>query len=165
MHKTQPHLYTWLIWSIVTTIALAGQWTTGAGPGAWPTAITALLTYLVTILALRYGTKDITTTDSVFLIFAVLAIIPWWLTNNLLLSVILATAIDVCAYAPTIRKTWRAPESETLAQYSLSIIRHAAALAALSTYSLTTYLYPVAVLIMNTVVVGVILRPKSNRKS
>jgi len=35
---TRPHLFSWLIWSVVTAIAAAGQFVAGAGPSAWCTA-------------------------------------------------------------------------------------------------------------------------------
>ncbi|MCM3356323.1 hypothetical protein M3615_21555, partial [Bacillus halotolerans] len=31
----RPHLFTWLVWSVVTAIAAAGQFVAGARPSAW----------------------------------------------------------------------------------------------------------------------------------
>ena len=160
---TQPHLYTWLVWSIVTTIAFWGQYTTGGGPGAWSTGITLVLTYGITALALWYGTKNVTKLDSVFFVAALVAIVPWLLTDNILFSVILATLIDVVAFGPTIRKTWEEPATETLAMYLLNVVRHGLSIAALSVYSLTTWLYPAALLVMNITVVVVILFRKPSK--
>jgi hypothetical protein len=154
---TEPHIYTWLVWSIVTTIAFFGQWTTGGGAGSWSTGVTLLLTYGITVLALRYGTKNVTRFDTACLIASFIAIVPWALTNDIVWSVILATLIDAAAYAPTIRKTWLSPSTETLSMYWLGIIRHILAIVALATYSITTALYPFALLIMNIVVVLVIV--------
>jgi len=33
----RPHLFTWLVWSVVTAIAAAGLFVAGAGPSAWCT--------------------------------------------------------------------------------------------------------------------------------
>ena len=64
--KVQPHAYTWFVWSIVTSITLLGQMTKGAGVGAFPTAISGMLTLTIFLFSLRHGFKHITTTDTIF---------------------------------------------------------------------------------------------------
>ena len=68
--KTKPHLYTYLIWSIVTIVAFVGQYISGGGPGSWSTGVTGLLTIVILGLTFRYGTKDVTRFDGIFLIGA-----------------------------------------------------------------------------------------------
>jgi hypothetical protein len=154
--KTSPHLFTYIIWSIVTTLAFFGQVATGAGPAAWTTGVVAVLTILVLLLSFKFGTQDIRTIDFIFLIAALFAIVPWWLTHDPTLSVIIATFVDVCAFFPTIRKTYNDPSSETLSSYVLNILRHAAALSALASPALGAYIYPLVLLVMNTALVAVI---------
>lgn len=160
--KTKPHLYTMIIWAIVTTLAFFGQYTAGAGPGAWTTGVTAIFTVVVLILSLKYGTDDITTFDTALLVFALLAIIPWWFTKDPTLSVVIATFIDVCAFLPTIRKTFKDPTSETLFTWIANFLRHGLALCALTTFVLATYVYPAALCFMNIVVALVILSRRKN---
>src|SRR3989344_6368003 len=114
--NTKPHTYTWLICAIVTTIVFLGQWVSGGGPGSWATGVAALLTTFTLILSLKggYGTKDITNFDKICLFLSLLTILPWLLVKSVLWSVILATVIDLIAFFPTMRKTWRAPYSESL---------------------------------------------------
>lgn len=154
---TKPHVFTFLIWSIVTTLAFLGQWAAGGGPGAWTTGIMAVLSICVLILSFKYGTKDITRFDLLCLIGALGAIIPWWLTSDPTISIVLATFIDVLAFFPTIRKTFFAPTSETLISYVLNIPRHGLAILALTQLSVATYIYPAAGLLMNIVLVSVII--------
>lgn len=33
--RTKPHAFSWLAWSLSSTIAFAGQWTEGGGAGSW----------------------------------------------------------------------------------------------------------------------------------
>ena len=155
--KTKPHLYTYLIWSIVTALAFLGQFAAGGGPGSWTTGIMAVITIGVLLLCFKYGTADITLLDGVFLIGAIIAIIPWWLTKDPTLSVILATLIDVLAFLPTIRKTYRDPSTETLISYISNLLRHPISIFALTIYSLTTVIYPAALFVMNAVLVLVIV--------
>jgi hypothetical protein len=158
--KTKPHLYTYLIWSIVTALAFCGQYVAGGGPGSWTTGIMALISIGVLVLCFRYGTEDITLFDGLCLVGALIAIIPWWLMRDPLYSVVLATLIDVLAFFPTIRKTMRDPSSETLISYVLNLVRHPLSILALSVYSVTTVIYPVALFVMNAVLVVVILKQR-----
>lgn len=159
--RTKPHLYTCLVWAIVTTLLCIAQYQGGAGPGAWGTGVIALFTCVVLLLSISYGTKDVTSFDGVLLVLALIAIIPWWLTQDLVLTVILAVIIDVLAFIPTLRKLLNAPESESLLSWVLNLVRHVLSLFALATYTLVTYLYPLTLLCMSALIVGVILTKRT----
>ncbi len=115
------------------------------------------MTVGIVLLCTKYGTKDITTTDRVALAFAFLCIIPWIVLKNPFWSVFFAILIDVWAILPTLRKTWKAPNSESLLSWSVAELRMICAFFALSTYSLTTWLYPVEAFVMNGILIGIIL--------
>ncbi len=157
--NTKPHTYTWLIWSIVTTIAFLGQWVSGGGPGSWATGVAALVTIATLLLSLKgnYGTKDVTNFDRICLILAILSILPWILTKSVLWSVILATLIDLIAFFPTMRKTWHAPKSESLGSMYVDAVKHALSMFAMGQYSLITLIYPLSVLLTKFVIIGEIL--------
>lgn len=161
--KTKPHLFTYLVWSIVGTLAFLGQWSSGAGPGAWVSGVMVIFSILVFGLSFKFGTEDVTKLDVVFLIAALSAIVPWWLTDNPTLSVIIATFVDVCAFFPTIRKTYNDPSSETLISYVLNLLRHGLAICALASFVVATYIYPAALFCMNFILVAVIV--SGRRKS
>src|SRR5258706_12346347 len=91
--KTKPHIFTWLTWSIITILAFLGQLVKGGGAGSWSTGVTGLLAIVVTILAFKNGTKNITKSDKLLFIGALLAIIPWYVTKDPTLSVIIVITI------------------------------------------------------------------------
>lgn len=157
--NTKPHTYTWLIWSIVTTIAFFGQVVSGGGPGSWATGVAAVVTILTLLISLKgnYGTKDITKLDTVCLVLAILAILPWLLIKNVLWSVLLATFIDLIAFVPTMRKTWHAPKSESLGSMWADAIKHALSMYSMGTYSLITLVYPLSILLTKFVIIGEIV--------
>ncbi len=157
--KTKPHIFTWIIWSIITLLAFLGQWSKGGGAGSWGTGITGVMAICITLFAIKKGVKDITLSDKVFFVGALLAIIPWYLTKDPTISVIIAAIIDVSAFIPTIRKTIKHPKSETFATYSLNIIRHILSIIALERYNLATVFYPVYLLCMNLIITTIIIRP------
>lgn len=157
--NTKPHTYTWLIWSIVTTIAFLGQWVSGGGPGSWATGVAAVVTIFTLILSLRggYGTKDINNFDKICLALALVAILPWFLAKSVLWSVILATLIDLIAFFPTMRKTWYAPRSESLGSMYTDAVKHSLSIFSMSSYSLVNVIFPTSVLITKFIIIGEIV--------
>ncbi len=158
--KTKPHFFTWLIWSIVVGLVFFGQVAKGGGAGAWSTGATAVIVVIITLLALRNKRKDITKSDKIFFILALLAIIPWYFANDPTLSVVMATGIDALAFLPTMRKTLKDPTSETFVLYPLNVLRHGLSIYAISSYNLATVIYPAYLFIANGLMTLIILRPK-----
>ena len=147
--KTKPHFCTWLVWFIVTAIAVFIQMLEGAGMGAWPTLVAAFICFFVTVLSIKYGSKDIRRIDFIFLI-ASLCIIPvWLLADNPALAALLVTVIEIIAALPTIRKSWHHPHEETMSTYGLNTIRYTLSIFALASFSIATVAYPLGMVVMN----------------
>jgi len=147
--KTTPHVYTWFIWGFVTAIAFALQVAGGAGVGAWVTLAVVIVSIGIFLFGLRNGKKDITRSDTAFLILSLVALALWLFAKQPVLSVILVSSIDMLGFVPTIRKSWNKPFSETLFTYELSAFRHGLSLFALQQYSIITWLYPATWTIAN----------------
>ena len=91
--------------------------------------------------------------DWFFFIGALVAIPVWYFTNDPLSAVIIITVIDAVAFIPTIRKAYAHPETENGWSYALSSIKFTIAICALSTFSWTTVLYPVSLVVANSIFV------------
>ncbi|HCR81653.1 MAG: hypothetical protein UY13_C0002G0477 [Candidatus Pacebacteria bacterium GW2011_GWB1_47_8] len=142
--KIQPHIYSWFIWGIMTSIVFALQISDQAGPGAFVTLAAAMSVIVVfTLSFFKKGKRDIVLADTVFFILAFVALSLWLVAKQPVLSVILLTTTEVFAFIPTIRKSWRKPYSETLAFYVINTLRFALAVMALERYTVVTSLYPV----------------------
>lgn len=155
--RVRPHPYTWLVWTIVSCIVFFGQVAKGAGIGALPTGASEIFTVIIFLFSLKYGFKGVTRTDTVFLIVALLALVPWVLTKDPTLSVVIAVGIDLVAFVPTLRKTWIHPATETPVLYGSNVLRHILALCSLQTYNVATALHSVVMIITNTAMTGIIL--------
>lgn len=164
--NTKPHIYTWLIWSITTTIVFFGQWFSGGGPGSWATGVAAVVTIFTTCLSVwgGYGTKDITTFDKVCLVLALVAILPWLIAKSILWSVILSTFIDLIAFFPTMRKTWYAPQSESLGSMYADAVKHGFSIYSMESYSLVNWIFPGSVLITKFIIIGEIIYLRKFKK-
>lgn len=159
--KIQPHAYTWLVWTIVSGVTFFGQVAKGAGVGAIPTAASEIFTVIIFFFSLKNGFKHVTRTDTIFLIIALLGLIPWALTNDPTISVIIVVAIDLVGFIPTLRKTWRLPRSETPILYAMNVCRHALALFSLQAYNVATMLHSLAMIVTNTIMTFFIMRKRS----
>jgi hypothetical protein len=77
-----------------------------------------------------------------FLILAFVSLLIWLFAKQPVISVLLATTVDLLGFAPTIRKSWTKPYSETLSFYFLNTIRFILAVISLQRYTIITALYP-----------------------
>lgn len=143
--KTTPHVYSWFLWGFVTFIAFGIQFSAGGGTGTYVTLTASVLCIIVCIIGFtRKGEKDIKPIDTIFLILAFVALGLWLIAKQPAVSAVLATSIDLLGFAPTIRKSWNKPYTETLSFYLLNTLRFMLAVFALQTYAITTALYPIA---------------------
>lgn len=160
--KTKPHVYTWFIWGLVTAIAFGLQISADAGPGAFTTLAAAIVCFVIFGFGLRQGERNITPSDTVFLILSLIALVLWIFAKQPVLSVILVSSIDMLGFAPTIRKSWHRPYEETLISYEINTFRFSLALLALNQYTLVTALYPITWIIANGLFsIYLIIRRKS----
>ncbi len=148
-HKTQPHTYTWLIWTILQVTGVLAMYTTGAGIGALTLAVGAIFCGYIFILSLKYGSKNITTFDTLCLIGALISITVYFFMHDAVLAVILITVIDLVGFLPTMRKAYSEPYSETLSMYALFFVSSGFNLVAIGVYSITTTLYPATIMFTN----------------
>lgn len=147
--RTKPHIFSWLVWSIVTAIIFALQVSAGAGFGALVTLAVAIISLAIFLIGLKKGHKVIKAIDVVFLALALLTIPLWLISNQPEISMVLLSTIDMLGFAPTIRKSWNAPHSETLSLYIITTFRHSLSLAALEAYNIVTILFPATWVIAN----------------
>lgn len=147
--KVQPHAYTWLVWTLVSGITFLGQIAKGAGIGALPTAASEVFTLAIFLLSLRYGFKNPSFSDKVFLAVALVGLVPWFFTSDPTWSIVIVVGIDLVAFIPTLRKTWRNPGTEHRLLYSMNVARHGLALFSLQAYNVATTLHSIAMILTN----------------
>ena len=146
-----PHVFTFLVWSLASSIAWGLQVYGGAGVGAWITfAVTAVCIFIF-LLSLKFGEKSITRLDVVFLALALVSLFLWFVINQPVWSAIFAVLADVLGFGPTLRKSWNKPYSETLFPWWVAGFRHGLGILALQKFNILTLLYPVVWALTNVV--------------
>lgn len=144
--KTKPHVFSWFIWAAVTFTVATAQLAGGAGAGAWPIAVSGLISGGVALLALsKSADTSIVRMDWVFLGLAFTALPLWWLTDDPLAAVLILTSVDLLGFGPSIRKAWALPNEENALFFTLGATRNGFVVLALERYSWTTALFPAAV--------------------
>ncbi len=155
--KTKPHAFSWFIWGSFAAIIFVAQITQGGGSGAWVNLSVAILNLSIFVLALKCGEKHITLFDWVCLFAAAVAVGLWIITDDPTVAVIIVTCIDLLGALPTVRKIWNKPGEETVLTYALYFFAWICSIIALNNYTIVTILDPVALLLMNFLIVWIIL--------
>jgi hypothetical protein len=167
--KIKPHPYTWFIWSIVSMTTFFGGLAKGAGIGALPTGAAEGFTIVIFLFSLksvfRGDVSDIRMIDNYFLVLCLLSFIPWILTNDPTVSVVVVVLIDLVAFIPTLRKTWAHPETEKPLLYEMNVSRHALTLFSLEAYNIATMLHSIVMICTNTLMTIFIKRDKRTGNS
>ena len=143
---TKPHVFSWLIWALGTFVVSLAQLAGAGGVGAWPIAVSGLITGYIAVLA--YRRKSDTTIDRAdwaCLIVALAALPCWFLTSDPLWAVVILTGLDLAGFGPTVRAAYSRPYDEHIGFYAMAAVRNLLAVLALEHYSLTTVLFPAAV--------------------
>jgi hypothetical protein len=151
--KTQPHAYSWLIWTITQGTATFALLYGGGGWGALGLVVGTFFVFMVFLLSLKYGTRNITFSDGVILGLAFLAVLVWWQLHQPLLAVLMVTAIDAFGFIPSLRKTFEEPWSETLWTWVVFVLSNVLGIIALQQYNFFTLTYISMLTIGNTLMV------------
>lgn len=163
--RVEPHPYTWFIWSIVSMTTFFGGLIKGAGIGALPTGVSEGFTIVIFLFSLKNlfqgKVRHIRTIDTYFLVACLLGLIPWVLTKDPTISVVIVVIIDLIAFVPTLRKTWSHPQSEKPILYETNVLRHILTLFSLQTYNIATTIHSVAMIITNSLMTVFIKRKRS----
>ena len=131
--KTIPHLFTYVVWLILMSFNCFVIWNNRE----WMTLIPSILMWLSVLFWCIYGIpglRKITINwfDYLCLWSAILLIGYWWMTKNILHTVILTTIVDLIAFLPTFKKWWLQPWTETIFFYFMWAINQILTLFSLS---------------------------------
>ncbi len=155
--KTKPHMFTWLVWGLLTLVVFLIQYSNSSGISSFTTGVTSLFCVSIAILAIKYGFKDFTKLDFFCLTSAIIAIFLWTIAHNPLMSVLLISFADIVGIIPTVRKSILDPYSETVSSYFVSGVKWVFSLIALKEFTLINSLYQVSMVICAFSVVLIIL--------
>jgi len=165
--ETRPHPFSWFIWGLLTLIGYVAQISDGGGVGAIITLASAVISFA--IAGIGYVKREnivISKSDKWAFVLSLLAIPLWLITDTPLYSVILITLIDGAGFYPTFRKSWHAPEQESVSSFALGGFKHFFTILALENISLITALFPFSLVLTNFSLIALIyVRKAALRKA
>ena len=161
LNRTKPHAFSWFIWSVLFGIAFLAQLSGNGGPGAWITGFTAVICFIISVVASFKTQEKFKMLDWVCLALALAALILWRYCGNPSLAVLLVTIAYVIGFLPTFRKAYYKPQQETAATFGLNAIKFTIAIFALSSFSVVTWLYPAVLVFVNILFVGMLIERRN----
>ncbi|OOG22642.1 hypothetical protein B1C78_14500 [Thioalkalivibrio denitrificans] len=143
--QTRPHVFSWVIWSMNTSVAFLAANQAGGGIGTWVIGFSAGVTLFIAVLAyINRADVTVTLTDRLFFAAALAAMPLWYWLNDPLWAIWLVTIIELLGFGPTLRKAWFQPYSESFAFLGMLVVRNALIISALERYTTTTVLFSAA---------------------
>jgi hypothetical protein len=139
---TRPHRGTWLIWSSLAIVVCFSQRADGASWSLLMAAAQAILTSLVFVLAIRRGEGGVSTGDRLMLAIACGGVLGWISADEPIVATACVVGADLIGATLMIPKTYRDPESETLATFAFASLSGLLAAGAVGTPDLSLLLYP-----------------------
>lgn len=117
-----PNRASWFIWSLSTATILFGVHGTGTNEAIWVPIADAIGCFIIFILSFKLGVGGWSKTDKISLLVCLLSLIIWWLTGNALVALIANLLIYTSGYVPTIKKSIKNPEQESLTAWTFFLI-------------------------------------------
>lgn len=155
---TRPHVFSWLVWGVNTTVAFLATLAAGGGAGAWSIGLSALVTLGIAGLAWqRRAAIRIARVDWVFFLGGLAAIPLWFALDDPLAAIVVVTLVELAGFAPTFRKSWHLPWSEPVGFLLLLILRNALVIGALGAHTFTTVFFPAAMAAACAVLMAMLL--------
>ena len=160
--KTKPNLISWIIWAIAPFVGVYLALKAGAGWSVSGIFIAGFIPVLVVLVSLfkKNSIWKISAYDIVCGVFSVLALIIYIVTRNLSISILFAILSDGLASLPTIRKSWKFPETEVGWAYFGGIINNLISLLVINTWIFSIYSFNIYFVLINIVILFAIYRKK-----
>lgn len=141
--KTKPNIASWWIWGINGGVLAAAHFAAGGRESFWLPLVYAIDPIIIAILALRYGQGGWDLFDRLCLLGAGLSMFLWWQLHNPIAATLTSIAIDTFAMAPTLRKWWWEPKSESALAWRLAFLANLVNLFAITKWDFGIAVYPV----------------------
>lgn len=160
--QTKPQRMTWLIWSLLTLIALFSQWAEG---GTWSLLLTvgdSLAIFIVFILSIKFGVGGFRKIDIISLAGAISSLILWYTTKEPAVALFLIIVTDFIGANLTIQKAWREPESENWLGWAMCGLGGLLGTLAVGEWNFILIIFPLYICLINSLVAGIVLWRNKN---
>lgn len=156
---TKPNRATWVVWTIIGGLLAFSYIASGNRDSIWLPLGYFIGPFIIMILSIKYGYATWTRVDSYCLVAALFSVIPWFLTHNAILTLLINIFIDAAGAIPTLIKTYYEPETEDFVAWFIFLIANTMQLFAIESWDLSAS-YPVYLFFLASTMVFFILKEK-----
>ena len=156
--KTKPNRATWWIWTLVGGVLFAGYVASGNWSSAWVPLSYVLGPLLVSLLALRHGEGGWEPFDRKCLLSSFIGLLLWGILGTPLLAMIINIGVDLAGALPTMRKTYKNPESENKTAWVLFFMGTAINCLAVRSWSEPSAILPLYFCAMTAIMMALCFR-------
>jgi hypothetical protein len=162
--EARPHPLSWLIFGILTGTAYLVQFDEAAGPGSWVMGITAIVCLLLCLMSFWRGERAFPWYEWAFLFAAAVIFIFYLWSREPTISAVLAAAVSVLGFGPTVTKAWQRPHSDSITTFALNSIKFIPAFFAMDSLTVATCVMPAALVVANAAVALIIYARRAHRQ-
>ncbi len=146
---TRPERASWLIWTVLGSIAFFSQLAKGATNSLWMTGLSTLCVLTVFLLSLKHGEGGLIKRDIIALVFAFVGLVLWFFTKDATIALLIVIAVDCSGSILTITKSYKDPESETMSTWILASISGLFGTLSVGVFNWILLIYPLYILFAN----------------
>ncbi|MDB5238538.1 MAG: rane protein [Candidatus Kaiserbacteria bacterium] len=162
--EARPHRTTRLVLFLITALTTLSLFAQHDRVAIWLAGASFIQAFVIFVLSLRYGMGGWAKTDILCLVIALAGIVLWQTTANPALGLYAAILADFTGMIPALIKTYHQPETEIASFYALDVLAALFSLLALSIWVPQGFAYPLYILIINTCMVMLVVRPRRPRE-
>ena len=164
MRRTRPQRETWLIWSVLGTIAFFSQVYEGAGDSLWFAGVRVSGAVIVLCLAIRVGAgRQLKTSDYLILACAAAGLLLWYNTESAAYALAITISISLLGGGVTVLKAYRRPGSETMATWVVSIVASLCAILSVGRFDPILLAYPLYLFTIHSAIVAAMVLGRIRR--
>lgn len=153
--STQPQRASWFIWSVLGSVALASQVSSGASTSLWFVAVQVGGTVLIFVLSLWRGTGGLMRKcDCKVMAAALLGLGLWYLTDTPAYALAISITVSLLGGSVTVAKAYADPDSETAGFWAWSAVSAVFAILSVGAWDPLMLAYPAYILGLNIAILA-----------
>lgn len=163
--RTTPQRASWLIWSVLGTIAFFSQIHEGAGPSLWFSGVQISGTLTVFFLSIWIGAGHyLQKTDCMILCVAALGLLAWGFAETAVYALAISISISLIGGSVTVLKAYRDPDSETMSMWLVSFIASIFAALSVGGWNWVLLAYPLYLFTLYGAILGAMVLGRARRR-
>ena len=158
--ETKPNRVTWLMWSVAPLIGSVAAFSDGVRWAALPVFMSGFAPLLVFIASFVNPKSywKLEKFDYICGAFSILALVLWGITKEPLIAIIFSIASDGFAAVPTIIKSWKHPDSESVEAYTTGLFNSLTSFFALRTFGISELAFPIYLVLVNSSLIAAVYK-------